>query len=162
MLGVVPIHGREPSTSSPAGTPDWRLRARVRLRRRTLDRELAAGKLPDDPVRLLRAAQLASRGERRRVAGVLAAILDAADERLADPDSALELDEMSVIAFRGELLDLIGLLRGTAPVGPQAVALARLLVSDRDSPLLRRSGAGQSVEDALSEIMGAPIEPSRR
>ena len=74
------------------------LRLRVRIRRHVLDRELASGLQPEsDAARALRARQLTSRYERCFVAACLANILEAADERHADPASPLRLNHAEVL-----------------------------------------------------------------
>ena len=60
------------SSRSDADSADLRLRLRARLRRRDLDREISAGaSLNDNPLRALRARQLATRSERRAIASLL-------------------------------------------------------------------------------------------
>lgn len=128
---------------------------RVRLRRRVLDREIAAGLRPDeDPARSLRAHQLRCVWERRCVAAALSNILQAADERHADPASRLELNDAEVLAARHQLVELIESLRSEKAVAPRGVALARQLADAGTSPLLR-ARAGFTVRQAVSEAIRA-------
>jgi hypothetical protein len=126
----------------------------VRLLTRTLDRQIVDGASLDDPLRALRARQLASRIERRRVAAWLAAIIDAADEREADPTSRLILDHAAVIATRTELLALIELLRSDTDVSPRGMALTRRLAQDPDGPLIRRR-PDRPLHEAVAEVVDA-------
>ena len=139
---------------SPGSTADLRSRLRARLRQRTLDREIASGLLDGDPARALRARQLADDSERWSVAACLANILDAADERHADPASVLKLNHAEVLAARHEIVSLIEALRSPRSVQPRGVALARTLTDDRGSPLLVER-AGRTVRQAVCEAAAA-------
>jgi hypothetical protein len=131
------------------------LRLRVRIRRHVLDRELASGLQPEsDVARALRARQLTSRYERCCVAACLANILEAADERHADPASPLKLNHAQVLAARNEIAALIDALRSDRAVAARGVALARLLVDSGSSPLLRPQPGG-TVQQAVSEATAA-------
>jgi hypothetical protein len=136
-------------------TTDRTLGLRVRIRRHVLDREIAAGLDPgDDPARATRAQQLLSAHERRCVAGCLTNILEAADERHADPTSPLKLNHAEVLATRHDLLALIAALRSDRVLAARGVALARLLTEADTSPLLRVR-PGLSVQDAVAEAIEA-------
>jgi hypothetical protein len=131
------------------------LRLRVRIRRRVLDREIATGLWPSsDPDRALRAQQLTSEGERRRVAAGLAGILKAADRRHAEPAAPLNLRQAEVLAARHEIVALIDALRGDGVVGPRGVVLARRLVESNTSPL-SRARAQHTVREAASRAIAA-------
>ena len=128
---------------------------RVRIRRHVLDREIGSGLEPEsDVARALRAQQLTSPAERCCVAAALANILEAADERHADPASLLKLNHAEVLAARYEIIALIEALRGDRPLAPRGVALARLLVNASGSPLLCPQ-RGRSVREAVSQAIGA-------
>lgn len=145
-----------PSWTTPALAPSDRgLQLRVRLRRRVLDREIAAGIRPDgDPARALRAEQLRSMAERGCVAVVLSNILEAADERHADPGSPLKLNHAEVLAARHEIVALIETLQGDQVVAARGVALARMLTEAGSSPLLHVR-PGRTVQEAVSQAVAA-------
>jgi hypothetical protein len=133
----------------------WGPQLRVRLRQRVLDREIAAGlRIDDDAARALRARQLTGSTERRQIAACLANILEAADERHADPASALKVNHAEILAARHDIVALIGALRGERVVAARGVALAEILIRDNRSPLLR-CGTGRAVDQAVSEALAA-------
>ncbi len=140
--------------TAPASSTHLPSRLRVRLRQRVLDREIASGLLEGDADRVLRGRQITSPAERHRVAALLANILDAAEERHADPASPLKLNHAEVLAARHGIVALITTLRSDRRVNPRGVALARALVDDGRSPLLR-ARAGRTVERAVSEAATA-------
>jgi hypothetical protein len=146
-------------TSADTGEPAWRLRLRVRLARRVLDDRLAAGGQVDGSVALsLRATQLTSAPERRAVAAALEHILDAALEREADPGSGLIVNHKEVIASRPEILAVVEALRGESAVDARGVALARVLIERRTSPLARPS-AERTLAETIAEIAQALCVP---
>ena len=131
------------------------MRLRVRIRRRVLDREIAAGLPSDfDAARAIRAQQLTSTPERCRVAACLASILEVADQRHADPSAPLNLNHAEVLAARHELLALIDAVRGEGAVGARGVALARQLIQSSGSPL-SRGQASHTVQEAVAKAMAA-------
>jgi hypothetical protein len=146
-----PAGGRGRARSARS-EPGWPLRVRVRVRRRALDRQIAAGASLDSPARALRAQQLAGSAERHLVATWFELILAAADERQADPASQLVVNYTEVIGSRVQLLTLIGLLRGTSPVSARGVARARWLAESPNSPVIRAQ-ADRAVKTALREII---------
>ena len=130
-------------------------RLRVRLHRRVLDREIAAGApLDSDPARALRALQLTGAPERRRIARCLANILEAADERHADPESPVTLNHADVLVARHQIVALIEVLRSEQAVAARGAALARLLIVERRSPMLCESSE-RTVQQAVSEALVA-------
>lgn len=121
----------EPSPGSRFATPSPDEAAR-------LDREIATGLRPDsDAARGLRAQQLTSMPERRRVALCVANILEAADARHAQPGARLTAIDAQVLAARRDLVGLIDAIRGERAVSARGVALARQLVESGGSPLVR-------------------------
>jgi hypothetical protein len=138
---------------SAAGRPRRRighvpitLRARVFLRRRMLDRLLAAGADPSwDPELALRAARVTGPRRRRALAdGLVRAVRDA--NRPSRWTCAAPLDRAAVRAAAPELRALAAaLLQDPAP-RPQAITLAEQLVREADSPLYTPGD-----EDALRE-----------
>lgn len=144
----------QPGPSAPDNNQRW-LRFRVLLRRRALDREIARGlPLEADAERALRARQLTSRSERCCVAACLANILEAADERHADPASSLRLCHAAVLANRPMIVDLIDALRSERVLTARAIALARVLTQDARSPLFS-SRPDRTVAQAVSEAVAA-------
>ncbi len=87
--------------------------------------------------------------ERRCVAASLWTILEAADERHADPASPVRLNHADVLAARDGITALIEILRSEETVAARGVALARLLTVERGSPMLCE-GSGRAVRDAVS------------
>ena len=140
----------------PQGTDAPRaVRLRARLRQHVLDREIAAGFARDsDPARALRAEQLIGATERRCVAASLANIVEAADERHADPASPLKLNHAEVLAARHEIAALIEILRSEREVTARGVALAGRLAEAHDSPLLHVQ-PGRTVQQAVSQALAA-------
>jgi hypothetical protein len=151
-LGLITDRGRAASREAPA---ERGARIRARVHRRVIDREIAAGAAVDaDPARALRAEQLTSVAERRGVAACLWNILEAADERHADPGSHVRLNHADVLAARHGIVALIESLRSEQTVSVRGVALARLLTVERRSPMLCE-GSGRRVRDAVSEALAA-------
>jgi hypothetical protein len=136
----------------------WRLRMRVRLTRGVLDRQLAGGVTAGrSPALALRADQLRSPEVRRTIARLLGTILEAAEERSADPGSPLIVNHTAVLDARGDIQALITRLRSPATLDPCGIAHARLLVRDSRSPLFS-AASDRTLRDALSEI-AAQIAP---
>ena len=149
------IAAQDLASSGEAAPAQLSARIRVRLHRRVLDREIAAGAVVDaDPARALRALQLTGPSERRCVAASLGNILEAADERHADPASHVRLNHADVLAARRGILALIEVLRSEQTVTARGVALARLLTEERRSPMLCE-GSGRTVQQAVSEALAA-------
>ncbi len=90
-------------------------------------RDRGGGDVDADPARALRALQLTGATERRCVATSLRNILEAADERHADPASPVRLNHADVLAARHGIVALIEVLRSEQTVTARGVALARLL-----------------------------------
>ena len=130
-------------------------RLRVWAERRVLDGELARGLDPEeDDLRALRARQLTAPPARRCVAACLSNILDACEERHSDPSARLQLRHAEVLAARHEIVAVVEGLRSSTPVTAQGVALARQLIDDGSSPLLR-AHAGLTVADAVAQTLRA-------
>jgi hypothetical protein len=131
---------------------EWRLRLRVRITRGSLDRQLASGAAADgSPALALRTQQLTSTPGRRTIAALLATILEAAEERQADPGSPLIVDHAAVLEAREQIQRLIDVLRARCELEPRGIALARLLLRDSRGPLFCAS-PGRPLEQALSDI----------
>ena len=81
-------------------------------------------------------------------------ILEAADERHADPASHVSLNHADVLAARHGIVTLIEVLRSEETVTARGVALARLLTVERRGPMLCE-GSRRTVPHAVSEALGA-------
>jgi hypothetical protein len=128
-----------------------RMRARARLRRSALDRELAAGE-PAWASRDLswRAAELTARAERCAIADQIDALVD---EVIAPPRpraAAVPIDREGVRACLPLLVELADDLRRAGRIRPQGVALLRLLLRDGASPLYS-PGESRVLQIALIE-----------
>jgi hypothetical protein len=133
------------------------LRARVFLRRRTLDRLLAAGADPAwDPELALRAARVSVPRRRRALAdSLLRAVRDA--DRPPRWSCAVPLDRGAVQAAAPELRALAAALLDEAAPRPQAITLAEQLLRDPGSPLYAPSD-----EDVLRESARIAREALKR
>lgn len=142
-------------TAPPGRDVQLGLRLRVRLDRRVLDREIARGLDSEQgAARALRVRQLTSLSERRCIAASLAHILEAAEERHADPASSLRVNHAEALAARHGIIALIVALRSETVVAARGVALARILAEDGGSPLVL-ARAGRTVQQAVSEAIAA-------
>jgi hypothetical protein len=116
-----------------------RLKLRVLRDRTRLDSALAEGADPsDDPTLAIRARALSAPRARRRLAGTILNLLDAAEE---PPDAfgphgpRPPLQRESILTARPELETLADRLAGPGPMPVQALALTALLVWDAASPI---------------------------
>jgi hypothetical protein len=127
-------------------------RAYVRLTWRRLDREIAAGaQIENSRPHSLRARELQRSSSRWAIAAALANILDAADERAADPSSRLVIEHVAVLGARDQLMELIAVLRSSGALEPRCIAMARLLTQDPNSPIYRPCGV-EALAQALAQI----------
>jgi hypothetical protein len=144
--GIFPIPAfktvppRQPSTALG-------LRAKTRLQRGRLDRELASGAdSRDTPELSLRAAQLRSQSERMRVANALVEAVGEA--RRGDPVTVRPRPQRAdVRAGADELLALAERLRDDLPLDVRGAAMAARLVDDRKGPL--RTAGDQDLREAI-------------
>jgi hypothetical protein len=114
-----------------------RLRVRVSLYRRRLDRQIAEGRDPAaSPDRALRARQLTNTAARRRLARSLRRVVADADPSRGLPlGSALPVCRAAIFG-RGEgLLGLAEALERSGPVNPCGVARTLALITDGAGPL---------------------------
>ena len=112
-------------------------RVRVQLHRRKLDAALAAGCSPwASPALMIRAAQLSTEGERRKVGLALEALVSCA-EHGRQMSAYLKIREQAVLHERDALLELATRLSGFEPVPAAVVAQLEWLLWDRRSPLYR-------------------------
>ena len=120
--------GREPQPRA------WLIALRCRLRRNSIDRELAAGADPDSSeCRHLRASELTTERNRQALAAAYERHIVAATS--FPPLDVLPVNWRGVRDARTRLARLAQRLREDPGVRPQGVARARLLLADRDSAL---------------------------
>ncbi len=114
----------------------------ARVRRRALDRKLIDGADPSASEQLAaRAARLASRDTRARIATGLERMLKLADEPRSRRWSVLPAAG-AVRANQAELSELISLLRGSRPVYVRGVAMLGELIVDGTGPAYTDSRGG--------------------
>ena len=124
-------------------------RARARFRRRRLDADLAAGLDPwSSAEHLVRAQQLVSVAERRKVAIALETLVTCAERRLGVSPRLAPLRTTTVLSERAALVALARRLADLEPVPPRVVAELEWLLWDPRSPVFR---GGMSPE-ALGHI----------
>ena len=144
-----------PLYPSAENWPCLGLRIRVRWNAPALDSALADGADPRASDELtLRAEQLASHKKREKIAKAIDRLLD-----LVERDSAAQLATTRVPfrrdrieARRPQLIELAARLRSKGPHPSKGLALANLLVEDRDSPLLVHDRP-----DQLERTVGAAL-----
>jgi len=131
-------------------------RLRVRARRASLDRRLAAGADPAGEEDLRRrAAQLTDPRTRRRIATALDRILDEAAGPPAPFSSKVPLARDAIVTCAPRLCEIAGRLEGDRPVAPRGIALAALLIRRADSPLFSTSTTDTLLNRHLSEVIEA-------
>ena len=138
--GVFPVPQFRPV---PAGTrPSLAERIRSRWRRNRLDEQLARGVDPAASRELsLRAAQLRSQSERRRLANALVeAVGDARGPNLGAFTVRARRQHELIREHADDLLALAARLHDDKPVDVRGAALTARLVNDRRSPLHRDRG----------------------
>jgi hypothetical protein len=145
--------------TTPNEGPRWSHRTWLiaRLRRNSLDRQLAAGVKPSTLTPLgLRAAQLSSRGERARLANAL--VETVGEARRGEPMSVRRRPQRAEVRAEADaILALASRLRESTPIDVRGAAMVALLVGDGSSPLHRPSP--RRLSDALTEAHGALIPP---
>ncbi|MHB8695841.1 MAG: hypothetical protein ACYDHH_31890 [Solirubrobacteraceae bacterium] len=135
------------------------VRLSVLARRSDLDQRLAAGPDPRSDLALeLRATQLCSMRTRRAIATRLRGMIDAARSGSDGPLGIGRVAHSEVLAEAEALTDLAIRLVATRPVNPMGVALAKVLVSDADSPL--RVGAEPGTLYTIVRLATAALDVS--
>jgi hypothetical protein len=140
--------------SVPILTP-IKLHVEARWRSRALIRALADGADPAGSDLLeLRARTLTTPRERARIARGLENVVATADDRHLHWTAAAPVDGAAVMDARSELLALAARLRSDAPGSPRGVALAELLVTGYDSPLVGTTepGLGDAARAAAAAL----------
>jgi hypothetical protein len=144
--GIFPIPAFKtvPPRQASARSP---LRMRMRWQRNQLDEQIAGGAETTATAELnLRAAQLRSRAERRRIANALVEVVGEA--RRGDPVTVRPRPHRAKVrASADELLGLAARLRDDLPADVRGAAMAARLVSDRNGPL--RSMSGGDLREAV-------------
>jgi hypothetical protein len=111
-----------------------RLKALIQSRR--LDEELASGADPNaDALRHERAAELVERRTRRRIAASLKEALAEAEAPRRPFSVRAPIARAAIRNSREDVEDVVNRLSGPAPVRPQGVARARMLLTDGTGPL---------------------------
>jgi len=117
------------------GPRGFLVRARTRLRRPWLDREIARGtERTANPALALREAQLVSSRERTRLARRLEQVLVDASP-LGTPRGVVRVDAGAVEVARPVLTELILSLRSSEAIAARGVLLAWRLLTDATSPV---------------------------
>jgi hypothetical protein len=124
------------------------VRTRVRLRRFSLDEQLARGADPSSSLELARrAAELCQPKLRRELSAEIERAVDAASIPARWPTAAVPVSSRSVTQSRPLLLELAEDLRCPGPLYARGVALVRLLLRDGGSPLYAPSEPWQLEEE---------------
>jgi hypothetical protein len=145
-------HGgsHRPDRNDPIPAPTLALRLRVRLRTAALDRQLAAGLVPDAfDDRALRAAQLTAMSTRRGVARSFRRLVDEAEMPAgALLSSTVPVCRRSVLPWREALLGLAHRLEQPVALDPCGVARALVLLTDGGGPFYN-ARAARSMSEAV-------------
>jgi hypothetical protein len=129
----------------------------VRLTRRRLDRQIAAGcRCEPSPALAIRTRQLTHPRTRLRIARNLRRIVGYVDRvGLVRARSAVIIERPSVIANREAILGLADRLAGTDPVSARGVLLALALTVNGISSPLFNLACGRTVSEAIWEVADA-------
>jgi len=121
----------------------------VWLRKRPLDRSLAAGEDPAaSPALARRARQLTSRRYRTRLAASIRSLVDAAEERPRGFTAEVPIQRSEILGERQLLLQLAADLESGDELNPQGIARVERLLIDGGSPLYV-NGAQRALHGAL-------------
>jgi hypothetical protein len=138
----------------PSSAPGWRLaRIRALVRRRRLDAALADGADPwSEDELVVRAAQLGSLAERRKVAAGLTSLVElAAYQRRGSP--YVTVRHQLVLEQRESLLALAERLAQFEPVDVAVVAQLELLLTDPTSPVYTGGGDPHRLAEVTSRCL---------
>lgn len=142
------------------------LQLRVAVKRDVLDRQLADGTNPEStPELTLRAAQLTSSRNRRRIARALRQVIADAYHRPFGRSRIVVIRRDAVLEAQEAIETLIERIESPTPVQAQGMALVeRILTDSQWSPLYNRADAGAlrhvvfQATDALDPQSGADRE----
>lgn len=131
---------------------------RTRLRRRSLDRRLAAGANPAESDDLSRRAdQLQSSAHRRELAAALLTLVEQAEGPSPPISAAIPIDRPSVLVARSDVIALALDLGATdLDASARGIALVERLLWDGASPVYAPSGLGaltQALRDAHAALL---------
>jgi hypothetical protein len=129
----------------------------VRLRANRLDRALAGGASPNGSAELgVRADQLVDERERNRIADWIQNVLDLAeqDQPILLGPTRLLIERGRIEASRTQLERIVEILRGSSPVSPRGVAMARRLITDFRGPIYT-GGRNSRLPEALAATRSA-------
>jgi hypothetical protein len=141
-------------------------RVRARWHAHDSDRAFVAGVSPDDSVVLaLHARRILRPRSRAALAGTLRRIVRSAQNGPAGRVAAAPISRPQVRGAVGELVELADRLDRAGPIGPQSVAMARVVLSEGSGPLFRHGG-DQSLRQCLQHALRLadslePVEGSR-
>ena len=121
--------------------PGWLSRVGARIRSRSLDSELVAGADPAAS-RRCRGALARLTAHRRDLRARSNAWRSTRSQRSRTSPHVLPFT--TAIRNAGELNELAGVLRGTAPVYARGVAMLRLLITDGTGPGVQRPGRSRA------------------
>jgi hypothetical protein len=134
------------------------LRARVRWSQWTLDASLVLGIDPaSDPALALRAAQLRSPRNRRKLAACVERLAREPDVPAGGISAAVPIARAQVAEARDSLLYLADLLRHADEVRARGIAMVERLLSDASSVIYTRSARGAlelQLQTALDCLVG--------
>ncbi len=144
MMNRTRLHQRAPLALDLGGSTSrspLRLRLRVGLHRRRLDREIAEGRdFAGSPEPALRATQLTNFAARSRLARALRrAVADADPSRPPQLGVAVPVCRPAVLAWGEGLLGLAETLERFGPLNPCGVARTLELITDGTGPLYNRA-----------------------
>jgi hypothetical protein len=132
-----------------------RLRGRVWLNRRALDRRLAEGMLPASSPELdYRAEQLLSSRCRRSFATGLKRIIEAAEEPTSSLTAAVPVRRREILAARCDLIELAELLSSEDDLQVRGLALMEPLLTSAGSPLFHPAPK-ETLEHTVRRIRAA-------
>jgi hypothetical protein len=138
-----------------ADRPSPALRARVRVKRGSLDAQLAEGADPlRDAALALRARQLVSRHTREQFATGLEGLVSRAERPPLPRAVAVPLPRRQILEARTGLLDLASCLRAERPLYARGMALLSWLLTNGSGPVYR-AGADGALPDALEAVAEA-------
>jgi hypothetical protein len=148
MTDTMSSHALASGRRSQARRPGRLLSLRARLRHGSLDRELASGIAPwRSPAHAARALQLTSARRRDTYAMGLERVLAETERtggRLATRFSGVVMpDPASVILCAPTIWEIVGALRGPAPVSAEGMARLGALLTDGAGPLYCAGDAAQ-------------------
>jgi hypothetical protein len=136
---------------------------RTRLRRRSLDRRLAAGANPAESDDLSRRAdQLQSSVHRRELAAALLTLVEQAEGPSPPISAAIPIDRRSVLVARSDVIALALDLGATdLDASARGIALVERLLWDGASPVYAPIGPGaltQALRDAHAALLESHVK----